>query len=193
MIEKVRIDYGRLCAEIARNGKTNEGFSLELGRSRSYISNLAKTREQPKSVEQVMCILLGLEPGSLIEADSTISPAEVKVIENIFHKLGAIEELLDMLAGSTEKLLAKANANTVQIEKIKDCLKDLGRSDHEKACEFLKSMLAGGRMNSEEVILKSEANGIKRADLMKAKRDLQVDQSTTGYGKNQKTWWFIPS
>ena len=54
-------------------------------------------------------------------------------------------------------------------------------------------MLAGGRMNSEEVILKSEANGIKRADLMKAKRDLQVDQSTTGYGKNQKTWWFIPS
>ena len=104
-----------------------------------------------------------------------------------------VEELLDMLAGSTEKLLAKANANTVQIEKIKDCLKDLGRSDHEKACEFLKSMLAGGRMNSEEVILKSEANGIKRADLMKAKRDLQVDQSTTGYGKNQKTWWFIPS
>ena len=54
MIEKVRIDYGRLCAEIARNGKTKEGFSLELGRSRSYISNLAKTREQPKSVEQVM-------------------------------------------------------------------------------------------------------------------------------------------
>ncbi len=87
-----------------------EGYAL---RSRG-MERRRRGSEQPKSVEQVMCILLGLEPGSLIEADSTISPAEVKVIENIFHKLGAIEELLDMLAGSTEKLLAKANANTVK-------------------------------------------------------------------------------
>ena len=131
MIEKVRIDYGKLCAEIARNGKSKESFSLELGRSRSYISNLAKTREQPKSVEQVMCILLGIEPGSLIETDPAISPAEVRAIENIFHKLSAIEEMLDTLTENSEKLLTKANANTVQIEKIKDCLKDLGKTDHE--------------------------------------------------------------
>lgn len=81
----------------------------------------------------------------------------------------------------------------MQLEKIKDKLKDVTKSDYEKACDFLKSTLAEGRVIGEEVLLKADANGIKRADLMKAKRDLQVDTATTGYGKNQKTWWFIPS
>ena len=92
-----------------------------------------------------------------------------------------------------EKLIGKANANTVQLEKIKDRLKYCTKSDYEKACDFLRDILSDGRVIGDEVLLKSDANGIKRADLMKAKRELNVDQATTGYGKNQKTWWFIPS
>ena len=46
-------------------------------------------------------------------------------------------------------------------------------------------------MIGEEVIRMADAVGIKRADLNKAKRDIQVDTSTTGYGKTQKTWWFL--
>nr|DAS83842.1 MAG TPA: hypothetical protein [Caudoviricetes sp.] len=26
----------------------------------------------------------------------------------------------------------------------------------------------------------------------KVKRDIGVDTAVTGYGKNQKTWWFMP-
>lgn len=56
---------------------------------------------------------------------------------------------------------------------------------------FLKETLAGGRIDGAEVLRMADATGIKRADLNKAKRDIGVDTAQTGYGKNQKTWWFL--
>lgn len=191
MIKKVKIDYGKLCEEIRKSGKTKEGFSLELGRSKTYICGLRNTSEQPESVEKVMCFLLGLEPGSLVEKERGRVAGETGAIEDVFKKICRIEETMEMQMEYIEKIFAKANANTIQLEKIKDGIKEFGKTDYEKAVEFLKGVLAEGRMNSEDILLKSDAAGIKRADLMKAKRDMQVDQSTTGYGKNQKTWWFI--
>lgn len=92
-------------------------------------------------------------------------------------------------------MYSKVHANTLQIESIKDSVKDikgeLKITDYDKAVRFLRETLSGGRMIGEEVIRKADAAGIKRADLNKAKRDIQVDTSTTGYGKSQKTWWFL--
>lgn len=67
----------------------------------------------------------------------------------------------------------------------------MGMTDYDKAVRFLKETLSGGRMIGEEVIRMADAAGIKRADLNKAKRDIQVDTSTPEYGKTQKTWWFL--
>lgn len=192
MIAKVKIDYERLCEEIQKSGRTKEGFGLELGRSKGYICGLKKTREQPESVEKVMCLLLGLEPGSLALKEQESASGEARAIENVFKKLCEMEKIMEIQMEYLEKIFSKVNANTVQLEKIKDGVKEFGKTDYEKAVEFLKRVLSGGRMNSEDILLKSDAAGIKRADLMKAKRDMHVDQSTTGYGKNQKTWWFIP-
>ena len=95
-----------------------------------------------------------------------------------------------------EKSWSKVHANTIQLEKVKDdvkeCVQVLGMTDYDKAVRFLKETLAGGRIDGTEVLRMSDASGIKRADLNKAKRDIGVDTATTGYGKNQKTWWFLP-
>lgn len=192
MIGRVKIDYERLCKEIQKSGRTKEGFGLELGRSKGYICGLKKTREQPESVEKVMCILLGLEPGSLVLKEPERVLGEAGAIKEVFRKLCEIEKRMEIQMEYLEKIFSKANANTVQLERIKDGVKEFGQTDYEKAVEFMKGVLSGGRMNSDEILLKSDAAGIKRADLMKAKRDMHVDQSTTGYGKNQKTWWFLP-
>lgn len=193
MVRKVKINYERLCDELKKNGKSKRQLSLELGRYETFISEMNKNREQPETIEKLICILLGLEPGSLIEPEKQAIGADAKALENIYKKLCKVEELVLFQGEIIEKILLKSNANTVQLEKIKDRLKDVTKSDYEKACDFLRSMLSEGRVISEEILLKADANGIKRADLMKAKRDLQVDTATTGYGKNQKTWWFIPS
>lgn len=192
MIKKVKIDYDRLSEELERIKMTKEEFSVEIGRGKTYISDLKKKQEVPENIEKIMCMVLKLEPGSLIEK-SQESIGDVKILVNIYKKLGELEEMMVTQGVAADKLLSKANANTIQLEKIKDSLKEFGKSDYEKACDFLKKLLGTGRVNGEEVLLKSDASGIKRADLMKAKRDLQVDTATTGYGKNQKTWWFIQS
>ena len=64
-------------------------------------------------------------------------------------------------------------------------------TDYDKAVRFLKDTLNGGRIDGTEVLRMADAAGIKRADLNKAKRDIGVDTAVTGYGKNQKTWWFL--
>lgn len=191
MIKKVKIDYDRLCEELKKHGKSKEGFSVELGRGKSYISNLRRNPELPESMEKIICMILELEPGSLAEK-SREDIGDVKILVNIYRKLGELEEMMASQGAAVDKLLSKANANTVQLEKIKDGVKNFGKTDYDRACEFLRNLLGTGRVNGEEVLIKSDASNIKRADLMKAKRDLQVDTETTGYGKNQKTWWFIP-
>lgn len=55
-----------------------------------------------------------------------------------------------------------------------------------KAVRFLKQTLGGGRLDGAEVLRMSDAAGIKRADLNKAKRDIGVDSAVTGFGKNQR-------
>ena len=103
-----------------------------------------------------------------------------------------VEECTELL----EKIWSKVHANTIQLEKVKDdvkeCVQVLEMTDYDKAVRFLKDTLGGGRIDGAEVLRMADAAGIKRADLNKAKRDIRVDTAVTGYGKNQKTWWFLP-
>lgn len=65
--KKVTINYALLCKELEKQGKTKEKFSAELGRSKSFVYNMAKNPEQTEDFERTMCLLLGLEPGSLVK------------------------------------------------------------------------------------------------------------------------------
>ena len=51
--------------------------------------------------------------------------------------------------------------------------------------------MEGGRYDGAKLLMESEAAGIKRSDIMKAKAELGVRIQTTGYGKNVKAWWSL--
>ena len=158
---------------------------------------MEKNPEQPAEVERLMCLLLGLEQGSLIKQEAQIcSQGEIRILENLHKEMQEIHRAVEECGEIIEKIWSKVHANTLQLETLKehinDCREYLKLTDADKAEKFLRDMLSGGRMNGEEVLRAADAQGIKRADLNKAKRDLRIDTAVTGYGKNQKTWWFLP-
>lgn len=63
--------------------------------------------------------------------------------------------------------------------------------DYDKALEWLQDKMEGGRYDGAKLLMESEAAGIKRSDIMKAKAELGVRIQTTGYGKNVKAWWSL--
>ena len=196
-MEKVTIDYGRLCLELEKQGKTKADLSRDMAKNKNFVGLIAKNPDQPAEVERLMCLLLGLEQGSLIkQEDKTGSQVEVRILENLHKEMREIHQAVAEYGELLEKIWSKVHANTLQLEKVKDdvkeCVQVLGMTDYDKAVRFLKDTLSGGRIDGAEVLRMADAAGIKRADLNKAKRDIRVDTAVTGYGKNQKTWWFLP-
>lgn len=195
-MEKVTIDYGRLCLELEKQGKTKADLSRDMAKNKNFVGLMAKNPDQPAEVERLMCLLLGLEQGSLIkQEDKTGSQGEIKILENLHKEMREIHQAVAEYGELLEKIWSKVHANTLQLEKVKDdvkeCVQVLGMTDYDKAVRFLKDSLSGGRIDGAEVLRMADAAGIKRADLNKAKRDLHVDTAATGYGKAQKTWWFL--
>ena len=86
MVKKVTIDYDVLNDYIKSRGKTREEFSTKLGRGKTYISDMRKRPEINDSMERLMCVLLDIEPGSLVKKEN-VSGAEVKMFENLFKKM----------------------------------------------------------------------------------------------------------
>lgn len=194
-MEKVTIDFERLCLELEKQGKTKADLSREMTKNKNFVGLMEKNPEQPVEVERLMCLILGLEPGELVKREEMGSEVAVKVIENLHRNHKNILKILEENAEMLEKILSKVSANTLQMERIKDDVKELKSvaclTDYDKAVRFLKEVLSGGRIDGSEVLRQADAAGIKRADLNKAKRDIGVDTANTGYGKNQKTWWFL--
>lgn len=196
-MEKVTIDYGRLCLELEKQGKTKADLSRDMAKNKNFVGLMAKNPDQPAEVERLMCLLLGLEQGSLIkQEDKTGSQGEIRILENLHKEMREIHQAVAEYGELLEKIWSKVHANTLQLEKVKDddkeCVQVLGMTDYDKAVRFLKDTLSGGRIDGAEVLRMADAAGIKRADLNKAKRVIRVDTAVTGYGKNQKTWWFLP-
>lgn len=196
-MEKVTIDYKRLCLELEKQGKTKADLSRDMAKNKNFVGLMEKNPDQPAEVERLMCLLLGLEQGSLIKQEVPIgSQGEIRILENLYKEMREVHQAVVEYGELLEKIWSKVHANTLQLETVKDHVKDcreyLKLTDANKAEKFLRDMLSGGRMNGEEVIRAADAQCIKRADLNKAKRDLRVDTAVTGYGKNQKTWWFLP-
>lgn len=213
MIERktntVTFDKAKLLAAIQEKGLTASRLSKEMGLSAKYVTNRINDLgcTMPYTNYKLMCMILEVDEKSILpdppRTESNKSQGnEAQILVNITTRLKELSEKADMIIAKLsemderdEKVYSKVHANTLQIESIKDSVKDikgeLKLTDYDKAVRFLRETLSGGRMIGEEVIRKADAAGIKRADLNKAKRDLRVDTSTTGYGKSQKTWWFL--
>lgn len=186
--KKVTINYALLCKELKKQGKTKKGFSLEMARSESFVNYIANNPDQPEGVERIMCLLLGLEPGSLVKEPEkkgmTAAQALTVIRDEILENRRIMQE-------NFEKIWNKMNTNTVQLERIKDKVNTMSKTDYDKALEWLKDKMEGGRYDGAKLLMESEAAGIKRSDIMKAKAELGVRIQTTGYGKNTKAWWSL--
>lgn len=186
--KKVTINYALLCKQLEKRGKTKKGFSLEMGRSESFVNYIANNPDQPEAVERIMCLLLGLEPGSLVKEPEkkgmTAAQALTVIRDEILENRRIMQE-------NFEKIWNKMNTNTVQLEKIKDKVNTMSKTDYDKAVEWLKDKMAGGRYDGAKLLMESDAAGIKRSDVMKARNELKIKIQTTGYGKNVKAWWSL--
>lgn len=186
--KKVTINYALLCKQLEKQGKTKKAFSLEMGRSESFVNYIANNPDQPEAVERIMCLLLGLEPGSLVKEPEkkgmTAAQALTVIRDEILENRRIMQE-------NFEKIWNKMNTNTVQLERIKDKVNMMSKTDYDKALEWLKDKMEGGRYDGAKLLMESEAAGIKRSDIMKAKAELGVRIQTTGYGKNAKAWWSL--
>lgn len=186
--KKVTINYALLCKELEKQGKTKKGFSLEMGRSESFVNYIANNPDQPEAVERIMCLLLGLEPGSLVKEPEKKGMTAAQALTVIRYE---ILENRRIMRENFEKIWNKLNTNTVQLEKIKDKVNTMSKTDYDKALEWLQDKMEGGRYDGAKLLIESEAAGIKRSDIMKAKAELGVRIQTTGYGKNTKAWWSL--
>lgn len=186
--KKVTINYALLCKQLEKQGKTKEGFSLEMGRSESFVNYIANNPDQPEAVERIMCLLLGLEPGSLVKEPEkkgmTAAQALTVIRDEILENRRIMQE-------NFEKIWNKMNTNTVQLEKIKDKVNMMSKTDYDKALEWLQDKMEGGRYDGAKLLMESDAAGIKRSDVMKARNELKIKIQTTGYGKNAKAWWSL--
>ena len=184
---KVLIDYDRLMKELQDRGKTKAWLSIELNRNESYVSAMRNNPERTEQEERLMCLILGIEPGSLIrkaeEKPRKVSEEIFLMMKNLHEEMKEHEEML-------EKILQKMNTNTVQIERIKESLSQ--KNGNQIAIAFLKDALSGGRVNVESIFSRSDSIGILRKELMHAKKELGVMSEVSGYGNNQKVFWYIP-
>lgn len=192
MIKKVTIDYEKLCEELNRQGKTKQGFSIEIGRGKDYIVSIKRRPEQPENMESLMCTLLGLDAGTLVKKENPVQKgAEAKVLENIHRKLCEIEGAVSGQTEMLEKIFGKSNANTIQIEKVKDMLISASETESDRAEKLLTDMMETGEALAQDIFAKADEMRISRKEIMRAKKKLDVRVSTTGYGHSQKAVWRI--
>ena len=196
-IQKVKLDFEKFDKVLKEQKVSRRDLASRMGHNPTYFADLKKRDAAiPVGVEGFICSELGVEPGTFARKEQSAQKlaggaTELAILENIYKELREERKVLEEIVERGEAIWNKLNTHTTQLAKIKERVKELGESDHEKACRFLKEILSGGQVLESEVLTQSDGAGIKRADLFKAKRDIGVQTAVTGYGKNQKTWWIL--
>lgn len=202
--KRVVLDYPKLTGYLERKKIAKKDLSRMVGRSETYVTILGKKTDVLEVEEALICRVLGEEPGYFIKMPEDKQAGseqlgellrEIKKTQEELQTLKKQEtkilESFEEFAETLEKVFRKVNANTVQLERLRENVKPLILTDYEKTVAFIKELLSGGQMDGEEVLRKCDAAGLKRADVNKAKHDLGITTASTGYGKNQKTWWIL--
>ena len=213
--KNVIIDSDKMRGIMKERGITVKQLSEMTGLSPSRISHMNTNPERPESTERLLCFALGLDAGELIKQEQEEEQPkgnELLVIQNLVKQMtelrtevtgmrqeierqnktiDKVNDLIIVESEEHEKMWNKQNSMHVTIARINDNLLTLCKSPAEKAEEFLRNALKAGKMNAEDVYAKSDVAQINRADLISAKKRLNVQSKVTGYGKNAKTWWFL--
>ena len=95
-MEKVTIDFERLCLELEKQGKTKADLSRDMAKNKNFVGLMEKNPDQPAEVERLMCLLLGLEQGSLIKREvSTGIPGEIRILENLHKEVREVHQAVE--------------------------------------------------------------------------------------------------
>lgn len=192
---KIKISKEKLQKVLDDHQDSMIGLSKKLGKNDAFISQVF-TRygcEVDDAIANLICLLYDVQLDD-IKADTNKTDTQ-KAFEilreenkkNTENILTAQEDIVHLL----EKILTKVNANTLQIERIKQETITSRVDPVREASIFLKAMLENGRMNAMTIQTKAEMEGITLANLTKAKQELGVKTDMTGSGRNQKIFWYL--
>lgn len=193
---KIKISRDKLQKILIDNQDSMIGLSKKLGKNDGYISQVF-TRyggEIEDTIANLICLLYDIQldeiKPDLVHKNDTQKAFAILREENKKNteKIMAVQEDIMHLL---EKILTKINANTLQIERIKQAAIVSHTDPVHEAKVFLKAMLENGRMNAMTIQTKAEMAGITLANLTKAKQELGVQTDMTGSGRNQKVFWYL--
>lgn len=122
--KRVQLDYDAICGELKIQGKSKTWLSTEIGRSRSYFSNLPGTRDGaivPENMEALISRTLGYAPGTFViqeEVNEVVEEDQVQVefIETLYGNQKEILKALGELSGKVDVLMS--SMKNVQTETI---------------------------------------------------------------------------
>ena len=205
--QTVEIDHDKLCRYIRDTlHMTLIDFSYSIGKSKSYISGLARNPRVPAPSYNLICERCRV-PFSFFEVvprkeeqesqkQTSVNPELLLMLKSLSDsmiamekRLSAMDTVIEAMGGEVSKVLQKCSANTLQLERVRDALEKLSMSDYDRAETYLKASLADGDRIASDILANAEAEGIKTAELMRAKNRMGIRAYTTGYGKSQKKWW----
>lgn len=205
-MDRVVINKEKLKTAIEKKKYPKEKLAQDMGRSKTYIYQIlnGNVLDVRRSDERFLCLLLGLNPGDLMEkdVDENLGTPQVeipKIFENILREIKETREEVRRVASIYEKmsedieaLRRKVSANTVQLEKIKEDVNKSAKNENDRAREFLAGIIKDGRINGAEVLRMADEAGIDRGRLLEMKKEMGIQVETVGYGKNQKSYWYMP-
>lgn len=156
--ERVLIDTQKLFEELERRGKSKRELSLEIGRNEAYISKLGRRNDIPETVERLMCLVLGTDPGTFIlqEKNNTdfvpaagITAEDMdKLTRLIMHELKGISGMIEEIHDSIGVVRKSVNANKIQLECVKKYMYDISDVNVKTSKEVL-GILNGAVISKE--------------------------------------------
>lgn len=121
-----RINTTLLEKEIKKRGMSSNEVSVMIGKSLPYLSNVKRQGGRiPINVEALICRTLDKPVGYFLEdREQQTGGGEAKILENIFGKLEKMQRDIDEIKEAQERIWNKVCANTLQIRRMEDLVKE---------------------------------------------------------------------
>lgn len=126
-----RINTTLLDEEIKKRGMSNSEVSVMIGKSLPYLSNVKRQGGRiPINVEALICRTLDKPVGYfLADREPQTGGGEAKILENIFKKMERLQSDIDEIKEAQERIWNKVCANTLQIRRLQDLVKEQGAEE----------------------------------------------------------------
>ena len=128
-----RINTSLLDEEIKKRGMSSNEVSVMIGKSLPYLSNVKRQGGRiPINVEALICRTLDKPVGYFLADREPQTGGEAKILENIFKKLEEARNDIEEIKESQERIWNKVCANTLQIRRLEDLVKEKGVKNSDK-------------------------------------------------------------